>query len=149
MRLGWPTHLPLSTRLAPLSSVGLLRPGTPGSWGPTWRQARTSPLGRVGSKLDPRFLLLCLRAMRPDLLGRLATGSTHKTIYMPDIQSLSIPLPPMEEQAEIVGAVWQVLSALGTAQDRLREQVDLLAEHRQALITEAVTGEFTVPGLAA
>ena len=102
-----------------------------------------------GSKLDPRFLLLCLRAMRPDLLGRLATGSTHKTIYMPDIQSLSIPLPPMEEQAEIVGAVWQVLSALGTAQDRLREQVDLLAEHRQALITEAVTGEFTVRGLAA
>ena len=41
--------------------------------------------------LRPRFLLLCLRVMRQDLLGRLAMGSTHKTIYMPDIEALRIP----------------------------------------------------------
>ena len=46
-----------------------------------------------GPLLRPRFLLLCLRVMRQDLLGRLAMGSTHKTIYMPDIESLRIPLP--------------------------------------------------------
>ena len=46
-----------------------------------------------GPLLRPRFLLLCLRAMRQDLLGRLAMGSTHQTIYMPDIESLRIPLP--------------------------------------------------------
>ena len=34
-----------------------------------------------GPNLDPFFLLWCLRAMRSDLLGRLAMGSTHKTIY--------------------------------------------------------------------
>ncbi len=60
-----------------------------------------------GPLLRPRFLLLCLRAMREDLLGRLAMGSTHKTIFMPDIQSLRIPLPPVDEQDEIVEAVWQ------------------------------------------
>ncbi len=30
-----------------------------------------------GPRLRPRFLLLCLRAMRSELLGRLAMGSTH------------------------------------------------------------------------
>ena len=40
-----------------------------------------------GPRLRPRYLLLCLRAMRSDLLGRLAIGSTHRTIYMPDIES--------------------------------------------------------------
>jgi type I restriction enzyme S subunit len=36
-------------------------------------------------KLAPEYLLYCLRAMRRDLLERLAMGSTHRTIYMPEI----------------------------------------------------------------
>ncbi|MEV6980481.1 restriction endonuclease subunit S [Sphaerisporangium sp. NPDC051017] len=53
-----------------------------------------------GPQLDPRFLLQALRAMAPDL-RRVAAGSTHKTIYMPDIEQLRIPLPAMEEQRRI------------------------------------------------
>ena len=102
-----------------------------------------------GPNLDPRFLLLCLRAMRPDLLGRLAMGSTHKTIYMPDIQSLTIPLPPMAEQQEIVKVVWEQLRILGTAEDRIAKQLTLLQEYRHALITLTVTAESPLPGLAA
>jgi type I restriction enzyme S subunit len=66
-------------------------------------------------RLLPRFLLLCLRAMRDDLLGRLAMGSTHKTIYVPDVEALRIPLPLLNEQAAIVEAV----SARATAIDEL------------------------------
>ncbi len=44
--------------------------------------------------LDPFFLLWCLRAMRQDLLGRLAMGSTHKTIYVPDIRGSRSPCRP-------------------------------------------------------
>ena len=55
-----------------------------------------------GPLIRPRFLLLCLRVMRQDLLGRLAMGSTHKTIYVPDIQSIRVPLPPVVEQDAIV-----------------------------------------------
>ena len=97
-----------------------------------------------GPLLRPRFLLLCLRAMRNDLLGRLAMGSTHKTIYMPDIQSLRIPLPPVDEQDEIVGAVWRQLDRDGRIEDLLSRQIDLLTERRQALITAAVTGQLDV-----
>ncbi|MEV0317870.1 restriction endonuclease subunit S [Streptomyces sp. NPDC050658] len=53
-----------------------------------------------GPKLEPRYLLHALRGMAPDL-KRVAMGSTHKTIYMPDIEQLRVPLPPLEEQCRI------------------------------------------------
>lgn len=102
-----------------------------------------------GTQLRPRYLLLCLRAMRPDLLGRLATGSTHKTIYMPDIQSLRIPLPSVEEQDAVVEAAWQRLNSLFAGMQLLQQQITLLQEHRHTLITAAVTGQLEVSGVSA
>lgn len=102
-----------------------------------------------GPGLRPRFLLLCLRAMRQDLLGRLAMGSTHQTIYVPDIQSIRVPLPPLEEQDQLVKWTWQRLRRIDAATDAIRRQIELLAERRQALITAAVTGELDIPGVAA
>lgn len=101
-----------------------------------------------GEHLDPEYLLFCLRAMRPDLLGRLATGSTHKTIYMPDIQAIKIPVPPVEEQRAIAALLKREIDKSFAIDDAMAQQVGLLAEHRQALVTAAVTGEFTVPGAA-
>ncbi|MDX3315846.1 restriction endonuclease subunit S [Streptomyces sp. ME03-5684b] len=54
-----------------------------------------------GPKLEPRYLLHALRGMAPDL-KRVATGSTHKTIYMPDIEQLRVPVPPLGEQRRII-----------------------------------------------
>lgn len=102
-----------------------------------------------GPLLRPRFLLLCLRVMRQDLLGRLAMGSTHQTIYMPDIESLRVVLPPVAEQDRVVDALWERLRPIHRTVDRITRQVELLQEHRQALITAAVTGELDVVGVAA
>jgi len=102
-----------------------------------------------GPLIRPRFLLLCLRAMRQDLLGRLAMGSTHKTIYMPDIEGLRVPLPEVNEQDAIVDAVWRRLRTIDAVIDELHRQIALLQERRQALITAAVTGELEIPGVAA
>ncbi len=93
-----------------------------------------------GPKLDPYFLLYCLRAMRPDLLGRLVMGSTHKTIYMPDLRRLQIPLPPRQEQMAIVERTRSTLMRLDETRREIDKQLHLLVEHRQALITAAVTG---------
>ena len=98
-----------------------------------------------GPLLRPRFLLLCLRAMRPDLLGRLAMGSTHKTIYMPDIESIRIPLPPVDEQDEAVARSSDSLRIMDQSADATHRQIVLLRERRQALITAAVSGELDVP----
>ncbi|MGW3597130.1 restriction endonuclease subunit S [Streptomyces sp. NPDC005167] len=97
-----------------------------------------------GPRLNPYYLLWCLRAMRPDLLGRLAMGSTHKTIYVPDLQMLRVPLPSLEEQREIVDSIHQQNSRIDTLTDKVRRQIELLTERRQALITAAVTGQFDV-----
>jgi len=104
-----------------------------------------------GPQLDPFFLLWCLRAMRSDLLGRLAMGSTHKTIYMPDLQALRVPLPPLGEQGQIVESIHASNAAIDVAIDTIDRQIALLAERRQALITAAVTGQIdasTVQGVA-
>lgn len=97
-----------------------------------------------GSLLRPDFVLLCLRAMRGDLLGRLAIGSTHKTIYMPDIESIRVPVPPITEQDRIVNAVREQLVAIDRFSDTVWRQIRLLRERREALITAAVTGEIDV-----
>lgn len=102
-----------------------------------------------GPMLEPRFLLLCLRAMRSDLLGRLSMGSTHKTIYMPDIEAIRVPMPPRDQQSAIVRAVWKRLGPIDETIARLEWQIDLLGEHRQALITAAVTGELDLAKAAA
>jgi type I restriction enzyme S subunit len=102
-----------------------------------------------GPRLRPRFLLLCLRAMRSELLGRLAMGSTHKTIYMPDIEGIRIPLPTLEEQDWAVSDVWTHLRPIDAAVGAIERQIELLREHRQALITAAVTGQLDVANAAA
>jgi type I restriction enzyme S subunit len=101
-----------------------------------------------GERIDPEYLLFCLRAMRKDLLERLATGSTHRTIYMPEIQGLQVPVPPIGEQKEIAALLKGEIDRSFAATDAVARQIDLLAEHRQALITSAVTGELGMLGAA-
>ncbi len=98
-------------------------------------------------RLDPFFLLYALRAMRPEL-HRLTSGSTHKTIYMPDLHALQIPLPPVDEQRRIVERIRAqigTVARLGDLDDRLDAR---LTEYRDALITEAVTGQLDVAKLS-
>ncbi|MGW6121838.1 restriction endonuclease subunit S [Nocardia sp. NPDC055165] len=97
-----------------------------------------------GPRLEPYYLLWCLRAMRSDLLNRLAMGSTHKTIYVPDLQMLRIPLPSIETQQAIVSSIRASNSQIDTLADATGRQMALLSERRQALITAAVTGQFDV-----
>jgi type I restriction enzyme S subunit len=82
--------------------------------------------------------------MRQDLLGRLAMGSTHKTIYVPDLQMLRIPLPAMTEQRKIVDQIRRQNHRIDRLTDTVQRQLQVLAERRQALITAAVTGQIDV-----
>ncbi len=137
--------------LHPANTVVLCRTASAGYSGIMAKPMATSQdfaTWTCGPKVRPRFLLLCLRAMRQDLLGRLAMGSTHKTIYMPDIKSIRIPLPPVEEQDAIVEAAWHRLAKIDDTVFKLTEQEILLKERRQALITATVTGQLDVSAAA-
>lgn len=50
--------------------------------------------------LNPRYLTAVLTAMNPEF-HRLAYGSTHLTIYMPDVEQLRVPVPPVPTQLAI------------------------------------------------
>jgi type I restriction enzyme S subunit len=136
-----------AAELCPAGTVVLCRTASAGYSAVMGRHMATSQdfvTWQCGPKLDPYYLLWTLRAMRADLLGRLAIGSTHKTIYVPDLQMLRIPLPPIAEQRDIVSAIREANSKVDRAVDALRQQILLLAERKQALIAEAVTGKFDV-----
>ncbi|MFO0714988.1 MAG: restriction endonuclease subunit S, partial [Sandaracinus sp.] len=96
-----------------------------------------------GPRLSSEFLLYGLRAMVSEF-ERVRYGSTHQTIYMPDIRRLTIPLPSREVQAAIVSALRAGLGRVDAAADRMRQSVERLREYRQALITAAVTGQIDV-----
>jgi type I restriction enzyme S subunit len=140
-----------SAEIHPAGTVVLCRTASAGYSAIMGRAMATSQdfaTWTCGPLLHPRFLLLCLRVMRQDLLGRLAMGSTHKTIYMPDIESIAVPLPPIKEQEKVVADVYGEQGTLDACAERLRAQIDLLKERRQALITAAVTGELEIRGAA-
>ncbi len=67
-------------------------------------------------------------------------GSTHRTIYFPDIESIRIPLPPVAEQQRMLDLADRQLALLGPLEAAIDHQITLLRERRQALITAAVSG---------
>jgi len=136
-----------SAEVHPAGTVVLSRTASAGFSGVMGTEMATSQdfvTWTCEASLSPYYLLWCLRAMRPDLLGRLAMGSTHKTIYVPDIQTLRIPVPPRAEQDAAVAGIRQENARLERLVDLGRTHLALLQERKQALITAAVTGQLDV-----
>ena len=89
-------------------------------------------------RLDPKFLLHVFRGMTGEF-ARLMMGSTHNTIYMPDIQSLRIALPPPKEQRAIVKFLEHETVKIDALVAEQEQMIELLKEKRQAVISHAVT----------
>jgi type I restriction enzyme S subunit len=149
------TELHLSTEglansaavLHPAGTVALSRTASPGFsiiMGSDMATSQDYATWTCGPRLLPEFLLWCLRAMRRDLLGRLATGSTHKTIYFPELMSIRVPLPSLEEQLDAVSRIRESVQQSRSAVALIAASVDLLQEFKRSLISAAVSGEFEV-----
>ena len=79
----------------------------------------------------------------------LSQGSTVAHLNMSDIRDIPLLLPPLKEQDRWLAQIEEQVAWSRTVREKLERQVTLLTEHRQALITAAVTGELEVPGVAA
>lgn len=99
-----------------------------------------------GDKLIPEFLLFVFRSMEGEF-RRLMMGSTHNTIYMPDIQAFRFVLPSLEEQNQIIEHCRRFSAEFDELIDEAQRGIDLLKERRTALISAAVTGQIDVRGL--
>lgn len=96
-----------------------------------------------GPRLRPEYLLHVFRAMQSEL-RRLTMGSTHQTIYMPDIGRFYTPIPPISEQDRIVTFVREHARHIDALVAKVRKAVEQLKELRASLISAAVTGKIDV-----
>jgi type I restriction enzyme S subunit len=103
------------------------------------------------SRLLPEFLAYISRTSGARMYFE-STGTRSTNLASTNsakVLSFRLPLPSIQQQAMCVEAVDRSTEVMGRARDCLRQQIGLLREHRQALITAAVTGELEVPGVAA
>ena len=96
-----------------------------------------------GPFLQPEYLLYVLRAMGSEF-RRLKMGSTHQTIYMPDVGRFSTPVPPVLEQDQIVAFIRKETAVIDALIAKVHQAVGHLKEFRTALISAAVTGKIDV-----
>jgi type I restriction enzyme S subunit len=104
---------------------------------------------RPRGEANGRFLMYCLRAAaKQSVFSVEGNQSTIVHLTGEQLRSHRFPWPPVAEQREIV----MYLDSLSSKRERttalVGHQLDLLVEHRQALITAAVTGEYQVPGVS-
>jgi type I restriction enzyme S subunit len=79
---------------------------------------------------------------------RMDSGQTLK-VRVNDLRELPVPLTPSTEQTRALVELHLRLARTLRVREMLHYQLQLLAEHRRALITAAVNGEIEIPGLAA
>jgi len=89
-------------------------------------------------RIRPEYLLCVFRSMGQEF-RRLTMGSTHQTIYMPDVNRFETPLPPLEEQDGIVRFIRRETAKIDGLVAKKERLIELLHEKRTALITRAVT----------
>ncbi len=91
-----------------------------------------------GDELLPKFMLHVFRSMQGEF-RRLMMGSTHNTIYMPDIQAFRFALPPLPEQRAIAAFLDRETAKIDGLVAEQQRLIELLKEKRQAVISHAVT----------
>lgn len=76
----------------------------------------------------------------------LATGASDsmKNLTQPDYLSIKVPVPPSNEQEEILRFIDDVESSSSKTKSKVTKAISLLQEYRTAIITSAVTGKIDV-----
>lgn len=107
--------------------------------------ARVAP----GADVDPRWVETVLRTgpVRAQVDER-TTGATIRGLNIWELKRVRIPWSDAQRQHRDMRMLVPALERRQALAERLGRQILLLREHRQALITAAVTGELEVPRAA-
>ena len=98
---------------------------------------------RPSQELVPQFLEYVLNSdWTQKHIEEYSVGTIQSHFNVGAMKQVPIPLPPLGRQAELVEKLRAERAIVDELKARLTRQLDLLAEHRQALITAAVTGEL-------
>lgn len=91
--------------------------------------------------LNPDYLMYAYLA-EGDALRRFGKGSTHTTIYFPEVKAFHVALPPIAEQAEIVRLVKERLTVVETLGRMLDDVTSSLETLDSAILAKAFRGEL-------
>lgn len=72
----------------------------------------------------------------------LSNASTIEVIYSETMASIVVPVPPVNEQSDILDYLDQEITRLDMIINKTERSIELLKERRSALITAAVTGQI-------
>ena len=75
-------------------------------------------------------------------LGKIGTQLNLNT---DTVSMISIPIPPLNEQLEIIREIINEEQKIDTAISKAQKEITSIKEYREALITELVTGKRSVP----
>ncbi len=78
-------------------------------------------------------------------LGSLYSG-LRKTISTSRFLNIASPVPPLQQQQKIVKYLDRKSSRIDKQIEKVQEQIDLMQEYKQSLISKVVTGKVTVKG---
>lgn len=77
------------------------------------------------------------------------SGATREKITQEDLRRIPFPSLALDEQRVEATMLLEIRCECDLSIAAITRQIDLLLEHRRALITAAVTGELEIPGVAA
>ena len=98
---------------------------------------------RCGEKLLPEFLFLYTQtSMYEAWKNSVYIQATIPNISADKYSELRVLVPPIEEQREIVEAANKKCKSMNSLQKELRAQIEDLYKYREAIISEAVTGQI-------
>ena len=139
-----PGDLVINTMWAWMGAAGVAR--VPGIVSPAYGVYRIDPAVMLPAYFD---IVVRTTAYITEMT-RYSRGvtSSRLRLYPEEFLALSSPVPPMTEQVQIVESCFAARGRIANLVAHLESQIDLLVEHRQALITAAVTGELEIPGVA-
>ncbi|HEY4894696.1 MAG TPA: restriction endonuclease subunit S, partial [Solirubrobacteraceae bacterium] len=81
-------------------------------------------------------------------IDELSQGSTVPHLNMSDIADIPLWVPDIETQQRIANHLDEATSRIDGMVDAITKQIALLGEHRQAIVTAAVTGQLDIPEAA-
>lgn len=80
----------------------------------------------------------------PKQLMILSCATTIEVIYQDNMRNIEIPLPPVNEQEDILKYLDQETSKIDQLIEKINKQIEQLNEYRTSLISHAVTGKIDV-----
>lgn len=133
-----------SARLLPAGTVCLSRTASVGYVTIMGRPMATSQdfaTWTCSEALLPTFLMYALMA-EGDNIRQFGEGSTHTTIYFPEIRALHICLAPLDEQTEIVRRIERALTWIDRLAAEATSARKLIDRLDQAVLSKAFRGEL-------